>query len=168
MHKLVLKTELVPKTAWYSNLRSILTPTNWKKLSKAVRERSQGSCPICGLETPIDKLDAHETWAYNDFTHEQLLDKVEGICWDCHRVKHIGKASVDGRFEEALEWHSIVNDISIEESDEIITQDFDVWKERSQHNWKLLIDPNIFLEYMPREWVMEQLERLEQKGVLLK
>ena len=74
MHKLILETELVPETCWYTNLRSILTQKNWRMLSQAVRERSGGVCPICGMETPMEELDAHETWGYNDITHEQYVE----------------------------------------------------------------------------------------------
>ena len=168
MHKLILETELVPETCWYTNLRSILTQKNWRMLSQAVRERSGGVCPICGMETPMEELDAHETWGYNDITHEQYLEKIVGICDNCHMVKHIGKTNIDGLYEVAREWHAAVNDVSVEESEKIIANDFQVWKERSQHDWRLLIDPNVLLEYMSRDWVVSQIERLEERGVLLK
>lgn len=45
---LPLQIELVPKTAFGENLRKLLTQNEWDKIRKAVYQRANYKCEICG------------------------------------------------------------------------------------------------------------------------
>lgn len=126
-----LNIQLVPKTAWYTNLRSVLL--NWGSISAKVR--SKGKCDICGKEFPVSQLDAHEVWEYDDKTHTQSLNNIICVCRDCHNAVHFGHAQVVGTDEEALEQYMAVNHLPLEEAEEDISEAFDVWRKRSEHEW---------------------------------
>ena len=129
-----LSFQLVPETAWYCNLRSVLP--NWTEISKKVRK--PGICAVCGEKTK--KLDAHEVWSYNDETHKQLLKEIISVCKACHNAIHIGHASVTGKFVEAIEQYKKVNNLSYD----VIRNDYDaachVWTIRSGYQWNISID----------------------------
>lgn len=134
MKKRKLTFQLVPSTAWYTNLRSVLP--NWSEVSAKVR--SSGECAICGCKTRV--LHAHEVWKYNDILHIQSLDKIIPVCEDCHDTMHIGHASIEGRAQEALKHYAKVNGISMDIAEKEMVEAFNVWERRSQHKWKLASD----------------------------
>jgi len=43
-----LTIELVPKTCWYTNLRSELPKSKWDKLRKKSYQEADYKCQICG------------------------------------------------------------------------------------------------------------------------
>lgn len=59
---LKLTIELVPKTCWYSNLRTQIRTTDWDRISKETR--AAGVCGICGASDV--RLSCHERWEYDD------------------------------------------------------------------------------------------------------
>ena len=126
-----LSFQIVPETAWYENLRSVLP--NWAEISSNVR--SIGHCEICGAIT--DELDAHEVWFYNDKDHEQKLVDIIAVCKDCHHAIHIGYASVNGTWKEALRHYTKINNCSPLESIAEMEEARAVWEKRSQVQWKL-------------------------------
>lgn len=130
-----LEIELVPQTAWYSNLRKILSKTDWQKLSKYVR--ADGVCDICGRHLPQSKLDAHEKWSYDLETGVQKLEDILSLCKDCHRVKHIGRAQMVGEEPLAKAWFMKVNQCSEEDYEEAMRIATVQWLIRSQHEWEL-------------------------------
>jgi phage terminase large subunit GpA-like protein len=97
-----LKFELVPDGCWYSNLRSILTPTQWNFLKQDAKSRAQNRCAICGAK--VSRLEAHEVWSYNRENSTQKLEDVISICHSCHSVIHIGRTQLVGN-EEMAEKH---------------------------------------------------------------
>ena len=74
-----LTIELIPKTSWCSNVRSLVKRSVWDKLRKQIC--SVGKCQICGASTSqktissicSNRLECHEVWAYDDKTHVQTL-----------------------------------------------------------------------------------------------
>ncbi len=129
-----LSFQLVPSTSWYSNVRSIF-PAAWNQISKEVRK--EGRCEICGTQTDISRLEAHEVWAYDDNTHVQTLSRIVSVCKACHTTMHIGLAQVKGFYEEAMEQYVKVNGVSPETADKEVDQAFAVWMNRSQHDWEI-------------------------------
>jgi len=53
-----LKIELVPETAWYSNLRNKIPKNEWDKIRKQVYSNANYKCEIC-VNANI-KLNCHE------------------------------------------------------------------------------------------------------------
>lgn len=107
MKEYKLTFELVPEECWYSNLRSILKPTQWDIVRKDAYARARGKCMICGRYTR--RLEAHEKWSYDEERAVQKLETVVALCHNCHEVKHISRTQLVGRGAEAMEWFMKVN-----------------------------------------------------------
>jgi hypothetical protein len=64
-----LEIDLVPSTAWYSNLRNKIPLKEWDRIRKKSYLDADHKCAICGAE---GRLNCHEIWEYDDA-------KAEGI-----------------------------------------------------------------------------------------
>jgi nitrate/TMAO reductase-like tetraheme cytochrome c subunit len=135
-----LTIELVPKSSWYSNLRSELTKSEWDKIKKKTREKSGNKCEICGGVGPKWPVECHEIWEYDDINNVQILIGIQALCPDCHQVKHFGLAEMKGHYNKALRHLAKVNNIILEEAGDYVEACFDVWEKRSKKQWKLNTD----------------------------
>ena len=73
-----LTIELIPKTCFGSNVRSLFKPKYWDILRKASYKKAGNVCEICS-ENGKDQgyrhnVECHEIWTYNDTTRTQKLD----------------------------------------------------------------------------------------------
>ncbi len=91
-----LTIELVPKTAWFSNVRDHVSPSEWLKLSRCIIEEAGYHCRICGSQGKKHRVECHETWYYDDTVKLQKPTGLIALCPACHRVKHIGRTSMVG------------------------------------------------------------------------
>ena len=132
-----LTIELVPKSAWYSNVRSNVTAAEWDVLRKECYKKATYKCEECGGKGPKHPVECHEIWEYNDETFKQTLLGLIALCPDCHSTKHVGLAQIQGRFEVVLNQLMKVNEITKEEAEKYVSECFDVWQKRSQNNWEL-------------------------------
>lgn len=132
-----LRIELVPKGAWGSNLRSALPRATWDSLRHAAYAKAKHRCQVCGQGNT--RLHCHEVWHYDDSTHVQTLMELVALCPACHEVKHFGLAKVKARGQEALEHLAKVNDITLEQAQVMVGRAFAQWRERSRHEWKLVL-----------------------------
>lgn len=130
-----LSIELVPKTSWCTNLRSEMSGAQWDRIRRATYKRADYECEICGGTGSNHPVECHETWEYNDETHEQTLTGLVALCPSCHEVKHIGYASTQGNGERAIKHLADVNDWSRQKAVEHAKEAFETWEERSQHQW---------------------------------
>lgn len=102
-----LNFELIPDGCWYSNLRTVLKPSQWDILRKDAYKRAQGKCMICGAK--VTRLEAHERWDFNKQTKVQKLVDIIAICHSCHSVIHIGRTQLLGDEEKAIKHFTKVN-----------------------------------------------------------
>ena len=58
-----LEIDLVPSTAWYSNLRKKVSQKDWDRIRKQSYADANHKCTICGAE---GRLNCHEIWKYDD------------------------------------------------------------------------------------------------------
>lgn len=131
-----LNFELVPDSCWYSNLRSILSSSDWNKIKRDAKMRSGGVCAICGVKT--DKLDAHEVWSYDIEKGIQKLEDVISVCKDCHSVIHIGYTQLKGNVERAENHYMKVNGCTYAEFKSQLNKANLLHKERNKvGEWKL-------------------------------
>ena len=93
--------DLIPSSAWFANLRTVIPAPQWKELSAYVRHRHQYRCEMCGSDK---RLEAHERWLFNKETGTQRLMRIMCLCKMCHLSVHIGLASQLG-FREEIENH---------------------------------------------------------------
>ncbi len=113
MNKKKLNFQLVPDGCWYSNLRAVLTKSEWEYIRKYVISRADGKCEICGKSAK--SLHAHEVWEYQERDNKtgvQKLKDVIAVCPLCHSVIHIGYTSLKGDLKKAEEQYMKVNGCS--------------------------------------------------------
>jgi len=133
----LLTIELVPRTVWFSNLRSILKESQWGKIKRKTFAKAGYRCEICGgcgLKWPVE---CHEIWNYDDEKKIQILSGLIALCPSCHEVKHIGLATKNGRRDIAAQHLSKINNWRQKLTDSYINEQFDKWKERSNYSWQL-------------------------------
>ena len=137
MARTLLTIELVPKTAWYKNVRSNVTKEEWEKLKKITFSRAGYRCEICDGRGSRWPVECHEIFVYDDEHHIQKLERLMALCPTCHEVKHIGLAGLRGRESSAKAHLAKVNNWSIEDAEIYIEGCFELWHRRSCHEWKL-------------------------------
>lgn len=132
-----LTIELVPKTAWFSNIRSMVSRKDWDVLRKEAYKKANHKCEICGEIGKKHPVECHEIWQYDDENHTQKLIKLIALCPACHEVKHIGFANTRDRGEIAEEHLSKVNGWSEQETSTYVQEQFVIWRKRSCFEWKI-------------------------------
>ena len=144
MSNIKLTIELVPKTSHYNNVRSAVSASRWDEIRNACYEKAQYKCEICGDKGTNQgvkwNVECHEIWRYEDSTKEQVLDGVIALCPNCHKVKHTGLANINGEMPIVLAQLQKVNNWSLAQSRNYIKESFKTWRQRSQHQWKVIID----------------------------
>lgn len=125
-----LRINLVPQPLWGKSLAHLMP--NWTEVRDKVC--SCGCCAIC--DTKTNQLHAHEVWKYNDDNHTVDLGDIIPVCENCHMTLHFGKANVDGKQKEALNWYCKVNGVSKEIVRHQIKGAFEWWRIRSDYPWR--------------------------------
>jgi hypothetical protein len=133
----LLYVDLIPKSSWFSSLRSILPDGQWDILRREAYKRARYECEICGGKGDRHPVECHEIWEYKDDI--QKLVGLQAICPMCHQVKHIGLALTrnDGDIGPQTKHMMYVNDWSRKETYKHIDDSFEVWRNRDYTNWKL-------------------------------
>ncbi|MFN2452731.1 MAG: HNH endonuclease [Pyrinomonadaceae bacterium] len=133
----LLTVELVPKTAWYKNVRSQVSREEWERLKRITFKRANYICEICGGRGDKWPVECHEIFAYDDANRVQRLTKLSALCPSCHEVKHLGLAGIRGRHTHALAHLARVNKWSNADAELYVEACFELWHQRSCHEWKL-------------------------------
>lgn len=142
----VLKVELVPRSAWWKNVRSNVTRAQWDKCKKYARAKTAGGlCIICGgsgfAQGRNYTTDAHEVWEYDDENEIQTLVDIIPLCPTCHACKHLGRTratSNRAQWERVINHLQSVNEWSDDHTLEYVQLAFQIWELRSQvPTWKL-------------------------------
>lgn len=148
-----LTIELVPSTCWYSNVRSNVSEDEWDKIRRKSYKKANWRCEICGdvgtNQGVNHSVECHEIWEYDEHEKSQTLTGLISLCPNCHKVKHTGLAIIKGERDLVVKWLMAVNDISKRKANKLIEKAFDVWRERSEYEWKL--DISYLDEYMKPE-----------------
>jgi len=132
-----LTVELVPKTSWYSNVRSEVSSSTWNKIKKITAKEANYCCEICGSRGDRWPVECHEVWEYDDRNQIQKLIGFQALCPSCHRVKHIGLAFARGNAAEVLKHLANINGWTKSETQDYLQGVVDTWNSRSSHNWEL-------------------------------
>ena len=139
--------DLIPKSCWFTNVRTSIKGSSWDKLRKFIYERVNYKCECCNLDTKNSsiKLEAHERWSYDTERKTQKLMRIIALCEKCHLVTHFGRAKIIGYENEAREHLINVRKFNTEEVKEHIQNAYKIWRERNKFNWTLdleLIEKN--------------------------
>ncbi len=133
---MILTIELVPKTAWYKNVRSEMSQEQWDYIRKNCYRKAGYKCEICSGKGDKWPVECHEIWEYDDTKKKQTLKGMIALCPDCHKVKHAGLSQMKGEINLVIKQLMKVNNVSKDEAIAYIDKAFGVWKERSRHSWK--------------------------------
>ncbi len=131
-----LSVELVPKTCWFSNVRALVSREVWDRLRKETYRKAGYVCEVCGAK---GRLECHEVWEYDDKNKLQILRDLVALCPSCHEVKHFGLATARGRDKTARRHLAKINGWTDQEVDDYLAEVWQVWHERSAHDWKLVV-----------------------------
>lgn len=137
MNNFKLTVDLVPKSSWFSNVRSAVSVKQWKEISSIIFKKSNYLCEVCGGQGKKHPVECHEVWNYDDNFLIQKLERMVALCPDCHMVKHIGLAQVHGKFNKAIRHFIKINNCSKKAAEEYIAHSFKLWADRSNKDWKL-------------------------------
>ncbi|WP_222426959.1 HNH endonuclease [Hyella patelloides] len=132
-----LTVELVPSSCWFSNVRDHVSKSIWDKLRRATYKQSNYKCEICGGRGSKHPVECHEIWHYDDLKYIQTLKGLTALCPSCHQVKHIGLAGLQGYGEKASAHLALINGWSQSQTDAYLKNVWDIWHERSCHDWSL-------------------------------
>lgn len=143
-----LTLDLVPSTAWWSNVRSNVSKADWEKCKKYSKTKTDGVCIICGSSSRQQgkryNTEAHEIWAYSrqGVRFVQTLVDIWPLCSWCHQCKHMGRSirTMDVHTYARLFTHFVkVNgwDDNPDYAEQYINSEFALWQARSQWKWNL-------------------------------
>ena len=132
-----LTIELVPKTCWYSNVRSEVETNQWDVLRKQCYRNAGHKCEICGGTGPKWPVECHEIWEYDDVNRVQTLHGLIALCPSCHQVTHIGLAGIQGNYDKAVKHLMTVNEWDYDGAAMYVDDAFFIWSKRSKHDWTL-------------------------------
>jgi len=131
-----LTVELVPTNTWGSNPWSVLRSSHWNRLPRRTYEAAQHRCEVCGGIGAKWPVACHERWEFEDWSCTQCLSGLIALCPACHDVKHIGRAMLMGRGDEATAHLRTVNAWSPEQVDGYLALAFGLWKLRTlEEKW---------------------------------
>jgi hypothetical protein len=132
-----LTLELVPRSSWYSNVRSHVSESAWDRLRGTAYKRAGQRCEVCGGRGATHPVECHELWEYDDAAGLQKLLGLIALCPACHSVKHLGRSHVVGRGDDAVGQLMSVNDWTWEHAEAYIDIVLKIWKLRSRAPWRL-------------------------------
>ena len=132
-----LTIELVPRTSWFSNVRSNVAASEWTKLKKITAKNAQYCCEVCNGKGDRWPVECHEIWDYNDDQLKQTLKGLIALCPSCHSAKHMGFTELCGRKTEITCHLAIINGWSYQHACQYIDAQFETWRQRSTYHWSL-------------------------------
>lgn len=140
-----LNIDLIPKTSWGASLSNSLTKESWDSIRKPIVLAHNNRCQICGLKgktlsNSIRDVDTHELWSYSKISDPIKIQKLVGfmcLCSSCHLMFHLGFADVIKKQEVTIKRLKMLEKKDDKEIQLKISKIFNVWNERSKHEWML-------------------------------
>lgn len=134
-----LFVDLIPRSCWFTNVRSCVSPLDWERLRRLVIDRAGNECEACTM-FPIPEqqlyMECHERWAYTKDDTQKLV-RLVCLCSRCHEATHMGLAQVRDRDSEAMEHLMTVEGMTWEQAEQHVATAFEVWRERNRTDWRL-------------------------------
>ncbi|WP_331739280.1 DUF5710 domain-containing protein [Streptomyces sp. NBC_01187] len=135
-----LFVDLIPRSCWFTNVRSCVAPRDWERLRRMITTRARQRCEACGQgedRTARRWLEAHERWEYDEERGVQQLRRLVCLCTTCHTVTHFGLAEVNGRRSAALAHLQSVTGMPEAAAERHVRAAFALWRTRSARAWRL-------------------------------
>ncbi|CCB90255.1 hypothetical protein [Simkania negevensis] len=138
-----LLPKLVPEPLWGENLRKYLRKEQWDFLRGHTYKKSGYRCSICGGIGEDWPVECNEVWDYQPLEGSKyiaVLIDLKALCPRCHDATHLGKARVDGRYDEAIRHMAYINGWSLNHANRIADKAFLIFSELSEKTWLLGFD----------------------------
>lgn len=135
-----LFVHLVPRSCWFTNVRSCVNPTDWERLRRPILRRAGHWCEACGYGEDRGTgrwMEVHERWHYDQHAGAQALRRLICLCSPCHLVTHFRYASVTGRSEQAFAHLRRVTGMDNVHARAHVYAAENLWIERSARTWTL-------------------------------
>lgn len=132
-----LFVDMIPQSAWFSNLRSEITPDEWQRVKAKTFKAALHRCEVClgiGQQWPVE---CHERFNYDDATGIQTLLGTIALCPACHEVTHFGLARIKNRDGIATEHMMKITSCSAQDVANHVNAAMQTWKRRSKLQWIL-------------------------------
>lgn len=142
-----LFVDMLPRTAWFSNLRSEVTKEEWDAVKKKTFAAAGYRCQACLGKGPQHPVECHERWRFDLDAGDQVLVKTVALCPDCHEATHFGLAQVKGRDDAAIAHLMKVNEWSRKTAIDHVNQAIDIAVELSRWQWRM--DARWLLNFVP-------------------
>jgi 5-methylcytosine-specific restriction endonuclease McrA len=130
-----LYVDLIPQSSWLDNVRSAVSQSEWRAITKIVFDRAEHRCQVCNGVGRKHAVEAHERWTYDLENRVQRLVEIVALCPTCHRATHIGLADRLGLGVGARSQLRRVNKWSDAQVAKHIDEAFSTWHERSKIDW---------------------------------
>lgn len=136
---LKLIIELIPRSNWNNNVRSILTKKQWDKIRNEVFTKADYKCEICNGIGTKHHVECYEVWHYDIDNKVQTLIKLISICPLCHQVIHIGLTAKIKKENglRAYKRFQEINKLTDDEAKLFYNYSCQLWTKRSKIKWKL-------------------------------
>jgi len=128
--------DMIPKTSYFKNVRSIFTESDWNLIRHHIYERTGHKCECCGAKR-FKYLEAHERWIFDFETKTQKLIRIIALCRLCHQSTHYGHSKVTKEISKINAHLMKVKGINENELKLHINEAFDIWKKRNTIKWTI-------------------------------
>lgn len=132
--------DMIPKTSYFKNVRSIFNECDWNLIRHHIYERAGHRCECCGAKRS-KYLEAHERWIFDYETRTQKLIRIIALCRLCHQATHYGRSKVTKEISKINTHIMKVRKINEIELKNHIKEAFEIWKKRNEVKW--IIDISI-------------------------
>lgn len=133
-------SDMIPQNTWYVNLRKVLDPQDWARVSASVCESAGDRCSICGGRGEQLPVECDEVWAFAESESAdagtQILHGLIALCPGCYSMRHLGQAHVEGQLASALQHMALINEWTDIECRQYVGQAFEQWWRRSTMTWQ--------------------------------
>lgn len=132
-----LYIDTIPKTAWFSNLRSEVTASEWDIIRKKTYRIAGYVCEVCGGKGNKHPVECHERWTYDEDKCIQTLVGTISLCPACHLASHYGYSQVIGKVEETRNHLMKINNWDVRLLDAKVEEAKVAWERRNKLTWTL-------------------------------
>jgi hypothetical protein len=131
-----LGINLIPRSSWFNNLRSMFPKERWDELRRGCYRKAGYVCEICGGRGEEWPVECHEVWDFSKHGIQRLI-RLIALCPMCHRCQHPGLAQIHGEFDNCIKHYMKVNGVSRKVAEREFDAAFEEWEERNETEWKL-------------------------------
>lgn len=136
---LKLVCDPIPEISHHKNLRYALSKQEWQEIRKKTLAAANYCCQVC--ESP-ERLECDEEWEYDYETEVQRFKGCRAVCFECHRIKHIGRTTNlvhEGRIKvsELIAHFWFVNGGGPDEFERERDRSYVEYQRRNQVKWRI-------------------------------